>query len=137
MQYVFKHPFYKKRGHLIWPTTGRIKHHFGTQIGQSELKWNGVLIEASQGQTVHAVAPGKVIFAKWLQGYGLLLIIDHGNGYMTLYGRNQSLLKKVGDWVKTNTTIATAGQTGGFSQSALYFSLRHNAKPLNPEKWCK
>ena len=133
---LFKHPFYKLQNKLIWPINGKIHHHFGDQVEQSELTWNGVLIDAKSGTKVHAPAAGKVIFAKWLQGYGLLMIIDHGNGYMTLYGRNQSLLKKVDDWVKPGMIIATAGKTGGFTESALYFSIRHNAKPLNPEKWC-
>lgn len=134
---LFKHAFSTLRGQLSWPLSGKIIHPFGTQIGQSELRWSGILIKAPTGASVRAVATGKVIFAKWLQGYGLLLILDHGNGYMTLYGRNQSLLKKVGDWVNADTIIATAGQSGGFENSGLYFSIRHNAKPLNPEEWLK
>lgn len=129
--------FAQQKGHLSWPAKGRLQRHFGTQINQSELRWSGVLIEAPSGEPVHAIASGKVIFAKWLQGYGLLIIVDHGKGYMTLYGRNQTLLKKVGDWVTPNATIATVGHSGGFANNGLYFAIRYNAKPLNPSKWCR
>lgn len=129
-------PFAQLQGKLSWPARGNITHQFGTQVYQSELRWDGTVIDASAGEAVHAVAAGRVIFAKWMAGYGLLLIINHGNGYMSLYGRNESLTKKVGDFVKANEVIANIGKSGGFRHDALYFSIRHNAKALNPASWC-
>lgn len=123
--------------HLPWPTRGKILDHFGTQIGQSELRWMGILIKAQDGNAVRAIANGKVVFANWLPGYGLLLIINHGNGYMTLYGRNHTLYKEVGDRVQAGDLIATVGQSGGYQTPALYFAIRHNAKPLNPLRWLR
>ena len=117
---------------VSWPTRGHLLAIFGTKIEQSELRWGGVLIKAPKGQPVHAIANGKVIFAKWLSGYGLLLIINHGNDYMTLYGRNHVLYKKVGDIVHRGDLISTVGQTGGYQNPALYFAVRHNGKPVNP-----
>ena len=114
-----------------------ILHHFGTQVERSELRWDGVVIRSVVGKPVNTVATGRVIFAKWLAGYGMMIIINHGNGFMTLYGRNETLLKKVGDVVKAGDAIATAGESGGFSHPGLYFSIRHNGKPLNPEHWCR
>lgn len=125
------------KGQLPWPTAGHIRHAFGTQIAQSELTWESTVLSAPEGQAVHAIAAGRVIFAKWMPGYGLLLIINHGNGYMSLYGRNQTLAVQTNDWVTPNETIATVGKSGGFDQPALYFSIRHNAQPLNPAHWCR
>ena len=109
---------------------------FGTKIGRSKLKLKGVLVQAPAGQFVDAVYAGRVVFARWLSGYGQLIIIDHGTGYMTLYGRTQQMLVKVGDTVKQGTPIATVGNTGGFKQPALYFALRHQDHVLNPANWC-
>ncbi|EKD77026.1 MAG: M23 peptidase protein [uncultured bacterium] len=131
------HPFATLQGKLSWPVRGQVLHNFGTQIDQSELRWDGTLIQAPTGQPVHAVASGRVIFAKWLAGYGLMIIINQGNGYMTLYGRNQTLTKNAGDTVRAGDVIATVGKSGGFHHSALYFSIRHNAQVLNPMLWCR
>lgn len=130
-------PFSHLQGKLAWPLQGRILRNFGTQIEQSELKWDGTVIAAKPGQSVHAVASGRVIFARWLAGYGLLIIINHGSGYMTLYGRNQQVDVNVGDYVKPGEVIATAGKSGGFDHTALYFSIRHNTTALNPSAWCR
>lgn len=130
-------PFSRLQGKLSWPIQGRILRNFGTQIEQSELKWDGTVIGAKSGQAVHAVASGRVIFARWLAGYGLLIIINHGGGYMTLYGRNQHIAVNVGDYVKPGEAIATAGNSGGFDHTALYFSIRHNTTALNPSAWCR
>lgn len=97
-------------------------------IENSELRANGVLIAAPMDQAVRAIAPGKVIFAKWLTGYGLLLIIDHGNHYLSLYGRNHILFKQEGDTVSAGEQVASVGNTGGYQSSSLYFALRHNPK---------
>lgn len=129
--------FSARIGKLHWPIQGKIQAIFGTTIANSQLKWSGILIKAANGQAVHAVAFGKIIFARWLAGYGLLTIINHGNGYFTLYGRNQSLLKPVGSFVKAGEVIAQTGNSGGFKLPALYFAIRHNAKPLNPINWCR
>jgi murein hydrolase activator len=124
-------------GHFPWPTRGKVIETFGSIIQNSELKQNGVLIAAPEGQKVFAVAPGKVIFANWMPGYGLLLIIDHGKGYMTLYGNNGVLYKQKNDRVAAHELIATVGHTGGQQRSALYFALRNNGKPINPKTWCQ
>lgn len=125
------------KGKLDWPVKGKITENFNTKIQQSELRLTGVVLNTSAGSPIHAIADGKVVFSKWLSGYGLLLIISHKDGYMSLYGQNQSLYKKTGDVVKQGELIATVGQTGGYNKPGLYFAIRHNAVPLNPKKWCK
>jgi len=130
-------PFTKQKGKLPWPTLGSVVNLYGKQINHSQLTWSGILIKAKENTDVHAVAPGNVIFSKWLAGYGLLLIISHNNGYMTLYGRNHYLYKKVGDTVKAGELIAKVGRSGGYKQPALYFAIRHNGTPINPMRWCR
>ena len=125
------------KGHLPWPTAGHIENSFGSLMDEGGLRWDGVLINAQLNQPVYAVADGEVVFAKWLMGYGLLMIIKHGHGYMTLYGRNHLLYKKPGDKVRAGDLIATVGQTGGFDTPELYFAIRYNAQPLDPSKWCR
>jgi septal ring factor EnvC (AmiA/AmiB activator) len=127
----------KLKGKLKWPTKGAIEHHYGRPRGQGRLKWQGVTIGGVEGQAIHSIAPGRVIFADWIRGYGLMLIVDHGNGYMSLYGHNQSLYKDVGDPVAANETVATLGNSGGNDSTSLYFELRRNGKPVNPETWCR
>jgi len=129
--------FANLRGKLPWPTKGRIISGFHTAIAGSTLKTNGVLIAAPLGQNVIAIAPGKVIFADWLKGYGLLTIIDQGNNYLSLYGHNNTLFKKAGDYVKAGMIIAEVGQSGGQSQSGLYFEIREKQTPINPARWCR
>lgn len=128
--------FASLKGQLNWPTQGQIMPFFGAKIYQSELKWDGILIRAPTDQSVYAVADGQVVFAKWLPGYGLLLIISHGHGYMTLYGRNHYLYKKPGDVVQMGDLIARVGNSGGYDNPALYFAIRYNAIPQNPLAWC-
>lgn len=128
--------FAAEKGKLLWPSSGKVLPYFGANIDGSELKWDGILIQAAEDQPVYSVANGQVVFAKWMPSYGLLLIINHGHGYMTLYGRNHYLYKKAGDNVKTGDLIATVGKSGGYGDSALYFAIRHNAIPLNPLAWC-
>ena len=129
--------FAQAQGKLQWPTKGKINSDFNSRIEGSELKLNGVVINAPQGQKVYAVAPGRVAFAQWMSGYGLLMIIDHGQGYMTLYGRNGSVYKKVGDTVAGGEQIAAVGDSGGYSQPGLYFAIRQQATPLDPSHWCR
>ena len=125
------------KGKLPWPTQGKVTARFGTSRQAGELKWKGVMIETKPGNVIRAIAYGRVIFADWLRGFGMLIIVDHGKGYMSLYGHNQQLYKKLGDWVQGNEIIATAGNSGGQKTSSLYFEIRHNGVPQNPGKWCK
>ncbi len=129
-------PFASRRGKLPWPVDGKVQKLYGKARQRSDLKWNGVRILAREGRTVRAIARGRVAYADWLRGYGLLLILDHGDGYMSLYGQNQSLFKEVGDWVEAGEPVAAVGRSGGQTQSALYFEIRHNGKPTNPLRWC-
>lgn len=128
--------FAKLQGKLPWPTKGRIVKRYGTQIDTSGLKYNGVLLSAPKGQAVQAVYPGKIVFANWLQGFGKMVIIDHGKGFMTLYGRNSVLYKNTGDMVRAGEVIAGVGNNSGQEQTGLYFEIRHNGRPSNPESWC-
>lgn len=128
--------FASMQGRLPWPTNGHISEHFGTPINDSELTYTGILIDAPDGQTVHAIYPGTVIFSGWLKGFGLLMIIDHGNGYISLYARNRTLYQQVGARVSAGDAIAQVGESGGYEQSGLYFEVRHDGEPVDPELWC-
>jgi len=130
-------PFPQLKGALAWPSNGRLLARYGAPRKLGKLKWSGVLIGAREGEDVHVIYHGRVAFADWLRGFGLLLIIDHGDGYMSLYGHNQSLHKKVGDWVEAGDTIASVGSSGGARRAGLYFEIRYNGKPTNPAAWCK
>ena len=130
-------PFKALKGALGWPARGKLSVLFGAPRGDSGLSWQGVLITAPEGGEVHAVAQGRVAFSDWMRGFGLLLIIDHGDGYMSLYGHNQALYKEVGEWVDTGEVIATLGASGGQNRAGLYFELRHRGRPVNPRKWCR
>ncbi|MHA2940449.1 murein hydrolase activator EnvC family protein [Vibrio sp. RC27] len=122
------------QGKLSWPVKGRLLHRFGTkQTGQ--IAWKGIVISANYGQQVKAAYPGTVVFSEYLRGYGLVVLLDHGKGDMTLYGFNQSLLKKEGDKITAGETIALVGDTGGQTQPSLYFEIRRNSKAQNPLKW--
>ena len=111
-------------------------HRFGTRK-QGYLKWKGVLISSAVGKQVKSIHNGTVLFSDWLKGYGLVTVVDHGKGYMSLYGHNQTLLKNVGDQVEQGEPIALTGQSGGQQQSGLYFEIRHQGKAVNPRLWCK
>lgn len=128
-------PFASSQGQLPWPVQGEIVQKFGSpRLGS---RWDGVLIEAKEGTEIRAVSAGKVVFADWLRGYGLLMIIEHGKGYMTLYAFNQSLYKSVGDRVAPGDVIALVGKSGGRSKAGLYFGIRKNGKPVDPVRWCR
>ncbi|PSU32986.1 peptidoglycan DD-metalloendopeptidase family protein [Photobacterium lutimaris] len=124
----------KQKGKLPWPVKGKILHRYGTSQ-QGELHWKGMVIAQSTGNPVKAIYPGKVVFADWLRGYGLVLAVDHGKGDMSFYGYNQTLLKKVGDTVQANENIALIGDSGGQDQSSLYFEIRRKGSPTNPSSW--
>ncbi len=129
--------FAKLKGKLYWPTVGKVKKIFGKARKSKKLKWNGIIIKAKSGMNVRSISRGRVAYADWLRGYGLLVIIDHGDGYMSLYGHNESLQKETGDWVEANEVIASVGNSGGNEFTGLYFEIRHNGKPTNPSRWCK
>jgi septal ring factor EnvC (AmiA/AmiB activator) len=123
------------RGRLPWPAQGRIVQSFGTpRLGS--VSWDGVMIAANEGGEVRAVHHGRVAFADWLRGFGLLLIVDHGDGYMTLYGHNQTLFKEAGYWVDVNEPVALIGSSGGRERSGVYFGIRHQGRAVDPVRWC-
>lgn len=121
---------------LKWPTTGRLSKKFG-QRRSGALRWKGVLMSANLGNRVNAIAEGIVLYADWLKGFGWVTVIDHGKGYMSLYGHNQALLKSVGDYVEKNEPVALVGQSGGQSSPGLYFEIRYKGKTVNPARWCR
>ena len=128
-------PFDQLKGKLTLPVRGEITNRFGTPRPDSTVRWKGLFLRTSSGQAVKAIAAGQVVFADWLRGFGNLLIIDHGKGYMSLYGNNETLYKQVGDVLRGGDTIATVGNSGGNEDFGLYFELRHESKPLDPMKW--
>lgn len=129
--------FAQLKGKLGWPARGEFLQQFGDSRHEGRLRWNGVLIRAPEGKEVNAIFHGRVVFSDWLRGFGLMTIVDHGDGYMSLYGYNQSLLKQVGDWVEAGEPLATVGNSGGQQGTALYFELRHQGKAIDPRQWCK
>lgn len=134
----FGGPFANAKGKLPWPVDGRLVAGYGTpRGGDARTKWDGVLIGADIGTQVRAVHGGRVVFADWLRGAGLLVILDHGNGYLSLYGHNQSLLRDAGEIVKAGDPIATVGNSGGQEATALYFAIRQQGRPSDPAQWCR
>jgi murein hydrolase activator len=131
-----KDAFAKLRGKLAWPVAGKLAASFG-QIRAGGVKWDGVLVSGAQGSPVRAVYHGRVVYADWLSGLGLLTIIDHGDGYLSLYGHNERLFKEVGERVTAGDTIATLGDTGGRANPALYFEIRKGGRPVDPRPWFK
>lgn len=130
-------PFASAKGSLAWPVEGKPDNRFGAPRGAGGMRWQGININANEGTTVRAIHHGRVVYADWLRGSGLLLILDHGEGYMSLYAHNQSLLREVGEWVAPGTPLGTVGSSGGLDQSALYFEIRKQGKPLDPARWCR
>lgn len=128
-------PFSALKGQLTWPVAGRLLHDFGQPRASGHLKWNGVVLAAPRGREVRAVYHGRVVFADWLAGMGLLVIVDHGEGFMTLYGYNETTLKSAGEWVAPGDVIATVGNSGGQQQASLYFEIRQGTRPINPRTW--
>lgn len=123
------------KGKLKLPVKGELAGRFGAPREEGGVTWKGLFIRSGSGQPVKAVADGRVVFADWFRGVGNLMVIDHGNGYMSLYGNNESLLKQVGDSVQSGETVASVGSTGGAPESGVYFELRHEGKPFDPMKW--
>lgn len=128
-------PFDQLKGKLALPVKGEVTNRFGAPRPDSTVLWKGLFLRTSSGQAVKAVAAGQVVFADWLRGFGNLLIIDHGEGYMSLYGNNETLFKQVGDVLHGGDVVAAVGNSGGNEDSGLYFELRHESNPLDPMKW--
>ncbi len=129
-------PFASQRGRLAWPVQGKVVRGFGA-ADESGRKSSGLLLAARTGTAVHAVSHGRVVFADWLRGYGLMIIVDHGDGYLSLYGCNETLLKDVGDWVNAGETLATSGASGGQKTPGLYFEVRAKGQPVDPKAWLR
>lgn len=127
--------FHQLKGRLRLPVIGALANRYGTPRADSGLSWKGLFIAARQGEEVFAVAAGRVVFADWLRGFGNLLIIDHGGGYMSLYANNEALFRQVGEMVKAGDPIAAVGATGGNPETGLYFELRFQGKPFDPLAW--
>ena len=128
--------FKSLKGKLPWPVKGQFLGKFGQSKHHGGLKWNGVLIKVKSGTPVRAISSGQVAFSDWLQGFGFITIVDHGRGFMSLYGHNETLLKQSGEWVQAGEVIASAGDSGGQQQSGVYFEIRSHGKPVNPNSWC-
>jgi septal ring factor EnvC (AmiA/AmiB activator) len=131
----FGGPFAQLRGRLALPVKGELANRFGSPREDGGTVWKGLFIAARAGEEVRAIAAGRVVFADWLRGFGNLLIIDHGDGYMSLYGYNETLFKRVGDTIRGGERVAAVGNTGGHSDSGLYFEMRHEGRPFDPMSW--
>jgi septal ring factor EnvC (AmiA/AmiB activator) len=127
--------FSSLKGKLNLPVRGDVINRFGSSRSDTGVSWKGLFIRASEGSEVKSVASGRVVFADWMRGFGNLIIVDHGSGYMSLYGNNQAVLKQVGDEVNAGDNIAAVGNTGGNESNGLYYELRRASKPLDPLSW--
>jgi len=127
--------FSERKGQILRPARGPVRHAFGSPQLNGQVPRNGLVIAAPAGAPVMAVHHGRVVFSDYLRGHGLLLIVDHGEGYMSLYAHNQALYKETGEWVAPGETIARVGASGGQDQSGLYFEIRHKGRPLDPSPW--
>ena len=134
---ISKKTFAALKGKLAWPLKGKLRRLFGHTKPLSDLRWQGVRIDAANGSHVMAVSHGRVAFSDWLRGLGNLIIIDHGNSYLSLYGHNESLFKAAGEWVEAGDVISSVGSSGGQQKAGLYFEIRKKGKPQNPTRWCK
>jgi septal ring factor EnvC (AmiA/AmiB activator) len=129
-------PFKQQKGRLPWPIQGPFLARYGQPRNRGDLKWKGVLIGASYGDPIRTISHGRVAFADWLQGFGFITIVDHGEGFMSLYGHSESLFKQAGDWVTAGEVIATVGDSGGQPTPGLYFEIRTRGKTIDPNAWC-
>jgi septal ring factor EnvC (AmiA/AmiB activator) len=130
-------PFSGLKGSLRLPVAGELMNRFGAQREGGGVSWKGLFIRAAEGTVVKAIASGQVVFSEWLRGFGNLIIVDHGEGYMSLYSNNESLYKQVGERVQPGDPIATVGNSGGQPDTGLYFEMRHQSRPVNPLLWVK
>ncbi len=125
----------KLRGKLNWPVNGKLSERFGVRREGSSARWSGILISSDAGKEIQSVHHGRVVFSDYLRGFGLMTIIDHGDGYMSLYGHNEALYKSPGDWVEAGERIAMVGQTGSYPETGLYFEIRHKSRAVNPMRF--
>lgn len=130
-------PFAQSRGKLPWPVAGTALNRFGAAYSDGNLHRQGIVMSADVGSPVRAVHPGRVVFADWLRGSGLLVVVDHGEGYLSLYANNQSLVKRKGDWVNRGEALATSGENSGTGSPGIYFEIRHNGQAQDPALWCE
>ena len=128
--------FSSSKGKLRWPVKGSVSQGFGSRRA-GDLRWQGLLIKAKSGNPVKAVHHGRVVFSNYLRGFGLLIIVDHGDGYMSLYAHNEVLLKDTGAWIQSDEIVARAGDTGGLTSPALYFEIRQQGSPVDPIRWLR
>ncbi|HSC75956.1 MAG TPA: peptidoglycan DD-metalloendopeptidase family protein [Pseudomonadales bacterium] len=126
--------FMQRKGNLMWPVQGKVINKFGDQR-QGSVTWDGLRIQSPSGSDVHAIHGGRVMYADSLPGQGLLMVLDHGDGYMSLYAHNDVLLHEAGEWVQPGDVIARVGNSGGEKESGLYFEIRQNGEPVNPIPW--
>ena len=129
-------PFLNLKGEMSWPVMGSRANAFGS-VRTGTMRWEGIVIRAETGTAIEAIHYGRVVFADYLRGFGMLVILDHGDDYMSLYGQNQSLLVEAGDWIRRGQPIATAGSSGGNVQSGVYFEIREDGAPVDPINWCQ
>ena len=130
-------PFKDLRGKMPWPINGKPLNRYGASRQGSAVTWQGIQLSGQEGDAVKAIHNGRVVFADWLRGAGLLIIVDHGGEYLSLYAHNQSLLRSEGDWVRGGEGIATVGNSGGQRQAGLYFEIRYKGRPTDPRSWCR
>ncbi len=130
-----EHDFVELQGELPWPVSGRPARNFGESRAGGRMRWQGMLIQASEGEDVRAVSHGRVAYSGWLQHYGLVLILEHGDGYLSLYGHNRSVYREVGEWVEAGEVVASVGDSGGQDRSGLYFEIRRGGEPVDPSGW--
>jgi septal ring factor EnvC (AmiA/AmiB activator) len=123
------------RGRLRLPVRGEVSNRFGAPRHDSGVPWKGVFLRAAEGSEVRAVADGRVVFADWMRGFGNLMIVDHDDGYLSIYGNNEALLKQIGERVGGGESLATVGSSGGNTQSGLYFEIRHKGRAIDPLTW--
>ncbi|MEA1888376.1 MAG: peptidoglycan DD-metalloendopeptidase family protein [Pseudomonadota bacterium] len=129
--------FEELRGRLKLPVEAKVAVHFGSRRQIGNMRWKGIILAGELGSDIHAVYDGRVVYADWMRGFGLLLIIDHGDSYLSLYGHNESILVEEGDWVATGQTVASMGKSGGSSKPGLYFGIRYKGTPQNPLHWTR
>ena len=129
--------FASLKGDLNLPVRGELVSRFGSPRSGKNITWKGLFIRSPNGKAVKAIASGRIVFADWFRGFGNLMIIDHGNSYMSLYGNNEAIYKQVGEVIRSGDTIATVGSSGGNLDSGLYFELRYKGKPFDPLSWVK
>ncbi len=130
-------PFAELKGRMAWPVAGKAMNKFGQRKTDSRVRWQGLLMEANEGDDIRAIHDGRVVYADWFAGQGLMLLIDHGDRFMSLYAHNSTILKQTGELVSAGEPIATVGNSGGQSETGLYFEIRSKGKPVDPADWCR